>query len=83
MTKNETCLFFAPYRSEKTRRPHPSKMGICVYQIQWPSLPNSISPCKDKRPISLKDCSGCPVRMSRHLTFPQPLLQEEMLKNEG
>lgn len=41
MTKQDTCLFFAPYRSEKTRRPHEAKIpyratASLVWSLIWP-----------------------------------------------
>ena len=79
MTKNETCLFFAPYRSEKTHRPHQSKPGVCLYVIQTPTLPNAFKPCFVPNPIYPKDCKGCPFFVSRKLDFPQPTKQDELI----
>lgn len=78
MTKQDTCLFFAPYRSEKTRRPHPSKPGVCRCRISVPTLPNAYTPNLTPNPIYPKDCNGCPFFVSRKLDFPQPTRQEEL-----
>jgi len=79
MTKNETCLFFAPYRSEKTRRPHPSRPGVCKATVSFPTLPNAYNPNITPNPIYPRECKGCPFFVSRKLDFPQPTKQDELI----
>lgn len=79
MKNKDLCLFFAPYRNPLTKRPHPSKAGVCRFPIEFPAMPNAIKPCLTPMPIHAKECEGCHYFTKRDMLFAQPLMQKVMV----
>lgn len=36
----KNCKYYEPERNPETGRPLPSKQGRCVYEVDWPDLPD-------------------------------------------
>jgi len=76
VTKRDTCLYFSPWRDPATRRPHPTKPGVCRFRVVMPALPNAYRPDMQPRPIRPEECKGCTYFTDRALAFHQPHRQE-------
>ena len=77
--KQSDCRFREPYRDPKTRRPHPSKVSVCVFPVRLPVLPNAYPiPVTKPQPVYPLTCAGCQCYEKRGLRFYQPHAQIEI-----